>query len=231
MADISGNWDFHRWCPGERLIITNVGAPGALEEAVILLDNGVEVPINGLYNAATNAISFNDARQPAKRSTSASTPDASWSRTSRAASGRRRRPCTWLRPLSSAATTGAARRRRSAGVVGGVAGGASGRRRGPGRGSVGADLRRAISRRDGLAIVDTAPGDQRLLESAVALADAVVFPTRAGGVEYSPAHLTLDDVPSGTRRGIVICSPARASSASTRSRTCRVQATPTSALS
>jgi hypothetical protein len=77
MADISGNWDFHRWCPGERLIITNVGAPGALEEAVILLDNGVEVPINGLYNAATNAISFNDARQPAKRSTSASTPDSS----------------------------------------------------------------------------------------------------------------------------------------------------------
>jgi chromosome partitioning protein len=66
-------------------------------------------------------------------------------------------------------------------------------------------LTRAISRRNGLAIVDTPPGDQRLLESAVALADAVVIPTRAGGVEYSPALLTLEEVPSGTRRGIVIC--------------------------
>jgi chromosome partitioning protein len=66
-------------------------------------------------------------------------------------------------------------------------------------------LTRAINRRNGVAIVDTPPGDQRLLESAVALADTVVIPTRAGGVEYSPALLTLEEVPSGTRRGIVIC--------------------------
>lgn len=66
-------------------------------------------------------------------------------------------------------------------------------------------LTRAISRLNGLAIIDTPPGDQRLLESAVALADAVVIPTRAGGVEYSPALLTLEAVPSGRRRGIVIC--------------------------
>jgi chromosome partitioning protein len=66
-------------------------------------------------------------------------------------------------------------------------------------------LARAIGRRNGLAIVDTPPGDPRLLESAVAVADAVVIPTRAGGIEYAPALRTLEQVPSGTRRGIVIC--------------------------
>jgi chromosome partitioning protein len=66
-------------------------------------------------------------------------------------------------------------------------------------------LARALSRYDGIAIVDTPPGDQRLLQAAVAAADAVVIPTRAGGVEYSPALLTLELVPARTPRGIVIC--------------------------
>jgi chromosome partitioning protein len=66
-------------------------------------------------------------------------------------------------------------------------------------------LARALSRHEGIAIVDTPPGDQRLLQAAVNVADAVVIPTRAGGVEYSPALLTLELVPARTPRGIVIC--------------------------
>ena len=40
-------------------------------------------------------------------------------------------------------------------------------------------LTRAMSRHDGLGIVDTPPGDERLLQSATTAADAVVIPTRA----------------------------------------------------
>ena len=67
-------------------------------------------------------------------------------------------------------------------------------------------LARAMSRRSGVAVIDTPPGDQRLSQSALASADAVVIPTRAGGVELSPALLTLDMVPAKASRGIVICS-------------------------
>jgi chromosome partitioning protein len=66
-------------------------------------------------------------------------------------------------------------------------------------------LRRAMSRHHGLGIIDTPPGDERLLQSAAKLADAVVIPTRAGGVEFSPALLTLDAIPTGTPHGVVIC--------------------------
>jgi chromosome partitioning protein len=66
-------------------------------------------------------------------------------------------------------------------------------------------LTKALSRHKGVAVVDTPPGDQRLLQAAVGAADAVVIPTRAGGVEYSPALLTLELVPARTPRGIVIC--------------------------
>lgn len=66
-------------------------------------------------------------------------------------------------------------------------------------------LTRSMARHDGLGVVDAPPADTRLLESAVASADVVVVPTRAGGVEYSPVLRTLELIPSKTPRGIVIC--------------------------
>jgi chromosome partitioning protein len=66
-------------------------------------------------------------------------------------------------------------------------------------------LTRAMTSHNGLGIVDTPPGDERLLQSATASADAVVVPTRAGGVEFSPVLVTLDMIPAGTLRGVVIC--------------------------
>ena len=67
-------------------------------------------------------------------------------------------------------------------------------------------LTRAMSRRDAVVIVDTPPGDHRLLGAAIASADAVVVPTRAGGVELSPALQTLDIIPIKTPRGVIIVS-------------------------
>ncbi len=64
---------------------------------------------------------------------------------------------------------------------------------------------RAMARHDGLALVDTPPGDQRIAQAALESADAVVVPTRAGGVELSPASATLEMIRSGTPHGIVIC--------------------------
>jgi chromosome partitioning protein len=66
-------------------------------------------------------------------------------------------------------------------------------------------LKRAMSSHDGLGIVDTPPGDERLLQSAAAAADAVVIPTRAGGVEFQPVLQTLEMIPTRTPRGVVIC--------------------------
>jgi len=67
-------------------------------------------------------------------------------------------------------------------------------------------LVRALSRDEGVAVLDAPPGDARLLQAAVQAADAVVIPTRAGGVEYSPVEMTLELIPARTPRGIVICS-------------------------
>jgi chromosome partitioning protein len=67
-------------------------------------------------------------------------------------------------------------------------------------------LVRAAGRDSGVAILDTPPGDARLLAAAVRSADVVVIPTRAGGVEFSPVNLTLEMIPARTPRGIVICS-------------------------
>ena len=67
-------------------------------------------------------------------------------------------------------------------------------------------LTRAVSRPDGVVIIDTPPGDHRLLEAAIASADTVVVPTRAGGVELSPALQTLDLIPAKTLSGVVIAS-------------------------
>jgi chromosome partitioning protein len=65
-------------------------------------------------------------------------------------------------------------------------------------------LARAMTRHDGLAIVDTPPGDERLVQSAINSADAVVIPTRAGGVEYPRVVVTLGMIPAGTPRGVII---------------------------
>ena len=67
-------------------------------------------------------------------------------------------------------------------------------------------LTRAMSQHTGLGVVDAPPGDERLLQAAVGDASAVVIPTRAGGVEYSPVLLTIDLIPAKTPRGVVICS-------------------------
>lgn len=67
-------------------------------------------------------------------------------------------------------------------------------------------LVRAMSRHDGVAIVDTPPGDERLVQSALEAADAVVIPTRAGGVEYPRVAVTLGMIPKRTPRGIVVAS-------------------------
>ena len=65
-------------------------------------------------------------------------------------------------------------------------------------------LAKAVSRRDGLSVVDGPPGDTRLLGAAAGAADVVIIPTRAAGVEISPVLSTLELIPSKTPRGVVI---------------------------
>jgi chromosome partitioning protein len=65
-------------------------------------------------------------------------------------------------------------------------------------------LTRAMGRHEGIGIVDTPPGDERLVQSAINSADAVVIPTRAGGVEFPRVVATLEMIPAGTPRGVVI---------------------------
>jgi chromosome partitioning protein len=65
-------------------------------------------------------------------------------------------------------------------------------------------LARAMSADGGTVVVDLPPGDERLVQSAIGAADAVVIPTRAGGVEFARVAYTLGLIPSGTPRGIVI---------------------------
>jgi len=64
---------------------------------------------------------------------------------------------------------------------------------------------RAMSRNEGLAVIDTPPGDQRIVEAALVAADAVVVPTRAGGVEISRVLVTLEMIKDETPKGLVIC--------------------------
>jgi chromosome partitioning protein len=64
---------------------------------------------------------------------------------------------------------------------------------------------KALSGNKGLAVVDTPPGDERIVRAAIDRADAVVIPTRAGGVEYSRVAATLELVGSRKRCGLVIC--------------------------
>lgn len=65
-------------------------------------------------------------------------------------------------------------------------------------------LTRAMGKHDGTAVVDTPPGDERLVQAAINAADAVVIPTRAGGVEYPRVAVTLAMIPKNTPRGVVI---------------------------
>ena len=64
---------------------------------------------------------------------------------------------------------------------------------------------RAMQASEGLLVVDTPPGDERIVRAALERADAVVIPTRAGGVEFSRVVATLEMVPGGVPHGIVVC--------------------------
>ena len=66
-------------------------------------------------------------------------------------------------------------------------------------------MARAMGGHDGIGILDAPPGDERLVQSAIAGADAVVIPTRAGGVEYSRVVVTLEMLRPRTPHGVVIC--------------------------
>jgi chromosome partitioning protein len=69
-------------------------------------------------------------------------------------------------------------------------------------------LLKALDRLDveDTAVVDTPPGNERLLAKAIEAADAIVIPTRIGGVETARVEAVLDLVPRRTPVGIVICS-------------------------
>jgi chromosome partitioning protein len=69
-------------------------------------------------------------------------------------------------------------------------------------------LAKALSKVDGEenAVVDTPPGNERLLAKAIEVADAVVIPTRIGGVETLRVEAVLDLVPRKMPVGLVICS-------------------------
>ncbi|MEO6469310.1 MAG: ParA family protein [Acidimicrobiia bacterium] len=69
-------------------------------------------------------------------------------------------------------------------------------------------LARALGRiePDEVGIVDSPPGNERMLETAMAVADCVVIPTRVGGVETARAEAVFDLVPRKTPAGLVICS-------------------------
>ena len=60
--------------------------------------------------------------------------------------------------------------------------------------------------RDEVAIVDTPPGNERLLAKAIERAHVVIIPTRVGGVETPRVEAVLDMVPSKVPVGLVICS-------------------------
>ncbi len=64
---------------------------------------------------------------------------------------------------------------------------------------------RAMERHEGLAVVDTPPGDERIVRAAIERADAVIIPTRAGGVEFTRVVATISLLPRSTPRGVVVC--------------------------
>ena len=65
---------------------------------------------------------------------------------------------------------------------------------------------KAMDQDDGLVVVDTPPGEGTVVQAALSRADAVVIPTRAGGVEPSRVVTTLAMTPRNIPAGVVICS-------------------------
>lgn len=59
---------------------------------------------------------------------------------------------------------------------------------------------------DDVAVVDTPPGNERLLAKAMERASVVIVPTRIGGVETARVEAVLDVVPRNVPVGLVICS-------------------------
>jgi chromosome partitioning protein len=65
---------------------------------------------------------------------------------------------------------------------------------------------KAMSQEDGIVVVDTPPGEGTVVQAALGRADAVVIPTRAGGVEPNRVMTTLAMTPRNIPAGVVICS-------------------------
>ena len=65
---------------------------------------------------------------------------------------------------------------------------------------------KAMTQEDGIVVVDTPPGEGNVVQAALGRADAVVIPTRAGGVEPNRVVTTLEMTPSDVPAGVVICS-------------------------
>jgi chromosome partitioning protein len=65
---------------------------------------------------------------------------------------------------------------------------------------------KAMEQSDGVVVVDTPPGEGTIVRAALARADAVIIPTRAGGVEPNRVVSTLEMTPSNVAAGVVICS-------------------------
>ena len=65
---------------------------------------------------------------------------------------------------------------------------------------------KAMEHEDALVVVDTPPGEGTLVQAALGRADAVIIPTRAGGVEPNRVLATLAMTPSNTPAGVVVCS-------------------------
>ena len=65
---------------------------------------------------------------------------------------------------------------------------------------------KAMNQDDGLVVVDTPPGEGAVVQAALSRADAVVIPTRAGGVEPNRVVTTLAMTPRNIPAGVVICS-------------------------
>lgn len=59
---------------------------------------------------------------------------------------------------------------------------------------------------DQVLIVDSPPGNERIIEHALQHADVVVIPTRVGGVEWPRVDVVRKMVPKRTPHGLVICS-------------------------
>ncbi len=65
---------------------------------------------------------------------------------------------------------------------------------------------KAMNQADGIVVVDTPPGEGTVVQAALGRADAVIIPTRAGGIEPNRVVSTLEMTPSNIPAGVVICS-------------------------